>query len=160
MSTAATVETKGEGLKLELRRVIRASRQRVFAAWTRPEELRKWFGPGGIHVAEVEMDARAGGAYRIVMQGSMDNKPEEAERRMPVAGEYTLIVPDELICYTWRSAWDNQVESLVTVRLRDVEGGTEVLLTHERIASEASCGGYERGWTSVLEKLGNYLQMQ
>lgn len=157
MSTAATAERKGEMLKLELRRVIRASRQRVFAAWTHPDELRKWFGPGAIHVAEVDMDARAGGAYHIVMQGTMDNEPKDAELRRGVVGEYTVIVPDELICFTWRAEWNDDAESLVTVKLRDVEDGTEVVLTHERIVSELTCNGYERGWTSILEKLGNYL---
>ena len=155
MSTPAMVENKGELLKLELRRVIRASRKRVFAAWTRPEELRKWFGPGGIHLAEAELDLRPGGAYRLVMQGSMENKPEEADRRMPVVGEYSAIVPDEMVSFTWRPGWENQLESLVTVRLRDVEGGTEVHLTHERIASESSCNGYDRGWKSCMDKLAN-----
>lgn len=156
MSTA-TAERKGEMQKLELRRVIRASRERVFAAWTRPEELRKWFVPGGIHVSEVDMNARAGGSYRIVMKGSMENKPEEAELLRGVVGEYTVIQPNELISFTWRPEWDNQAESLVTVRLCDVEGGTEVVLTHERIVSEMSCNGYQRGWTSILEKLGKYV---
>ncbi|MFP5250249.1 MAG: SRPBCC domain-containing protein [Acidobacteriota bacterium] len=155
MSTPAIVESKAELQKIELRRVIRASRQRVFAAWTRPEELRRWFGPGGIHVAEADLDLRVGGAYRIVMQGSMENKPEEAERRMPVVGEYSVIVPDETISFTWRPEWENQAESLVTVRLRDVEGGTEVHLTHERIISESSCSGYDRGWKSCMDKLAN-----
>lgn len=158
MSTPAMADMKGETLKVELRRVIRASRQRVFAEWTRPEELRKWFSPGTVHVAEAEMDARVGGSYRIVMQGPTDNNPEDAERRRPVVGEYKQIVPNELICFTWRPDWENQAESLVTVRLRDVEGGTEVLLTHERIAAESSCGGYEKGWTSCLEKLDEFLR--
>jgi uncharacterized protein YndB with AHSA1/START domain len=157
MSTPAMVEGKGELLRLELRRVIRASRERVFAAWTRPEELRKWFGPGGIFVPEADVDLRPGGAYHLVMQGSMDNKPEEADRRMPVAGEYTAIVPNEMVSFTWRPAWENQAESEVTIRLRDVEGGTEVHLIHERIASSTSCSGYDRGWKSCMEKLANYL---
>ena len=159
MSTAMVSEgTKGELLRLELRRVIRASRQRVFEAWTRPEELRKWFGPGAMQVAEVEVEARTGGSYRIVMQGSIDGKPEMAERRVAALGKYTEFVPGELISFTWCPDWNMEDESQVTIRFRDVEGGTELHLVHERIGSENSCGGYNQGWTSCLEKLGNYLE--
>ena len=158
MSTSTVNEAmKGELLKVELRRVIRASRQRVFEAWTRPEELRKWFGPAAMHVAELDMDARAGGSYRIVMQGARDGNPAEAERRASAMGEYTAIVPGELLAFTWRPDWNQEDESLVTIRFRDVEGGTEVHLIHERIASQNSCGGYQQGWTSCLDKLDQYL---
>ena len=156
MSTVVSETSKGEMLKVEFRRVIRASRERVFAAWTKPEEILKWFGPGMIHAAEAEMDARAGGAYRLVMKGSADGK--DPERRMSVCGAYTAVIPNELICFTWRPTWNTEDESLVTVRLRDVEGGTELVLIHERIASEGSCSGYNQGWTSTLEKLEGYLQ--
>ncbi len=158
MSTAAMVESqKGENLKLEVRRVIRAGRQRVFEAWTKPEEIRRWFGPGAIHVAEVEMDARVGGSYRWIFQGSIDGKPEESERRTSVEGVYTEVIPDELLSFIWRPAWNPGEESHVTVRLRDVEGGTEIVLTQERFAAAESRAGHERGWASCLDKLANYL---
>ena len=156
-TTMANEATKGEMLKVEFRRVIRAGRQRVFDAWTRPEELRKWFGPGAIRVAEVDTEPHAGGSYHMVMKGSIDGNPEDAERRVSVVGAYTAIVPGELIAFTWKPDWTVEDESLVTVRLREVEGGTELHLIHERIASQNSCGGYSQGWTSCLDKLGNYL---
>ena len=159
MSTMTIAETqRGENLKVELRRVIRASRQRVFAAWTDPVELRKWFGPGAISVDAVEMDARPGGKYCLVMKGTIEGKPEEAERRISVDGDYMEVIPNELISYTWRPAWSPGEESRVTVRLRDVEGGTELLLTHERFATVESRDGHERGWTSILGKLASYLE--
>ena len=158
MSTAATAETqKGATLRVELRRVIRASRQRVFEAWTKPEEIRKWFGPGAIRVAEIEMDARPGGSFRWIFQGSIDGKPEDSERRTSVEGVYTEVIPNELVSFTWRPAWSPGEESHATVRLRDVDGGTEIVLTHERFATVDSRNGHERGWTNILEKLENYL---
>ena len=68
------------------------------------------------------------------------------------------VIPNELISYTWRPAWSPGEESRVTVRLRDVEGGTELLLTHERFATVESRDGHERGWTSILGKLASYLE--
>jgi uncharacterized protein YndB with AHSA1/START domain len=137
--------------------VIRASRQRVFEAWTKPEEIRKWLGPGTISVAEAEMDVRQGGKYRIVMQGAVDGNPEFAERRVVVDGVYKQVVANELVSYTWRPTWSPGEESLVTVRLNDVEGGTEIVLTHERFATMESRESHTRGWNSSLDKLTDHL---
>jgi uncharacterized protein YndB with AHSA1/START domain len=154
MASMATAEVKkGENLKIEIRRVIRASRQRVFAAWTKPEELRKWLAPGPMSVVSAEAEAKVGGKYRIEMKGSMEGLPEDAERRTKVAGEYTALVPDEMVSFTWRGDWNTDPESQVTVRLRDVEGGTEMVFTHEQIASPENRTGYTQGWTSCFEKL-------
>jgi len=46
----------------------------------------------------------------------------------------------------------------VTVALKDVEGGTELTLTHERFASEELRDRQESGWTSILSKLGNLVE--
>lgn len=43
-----------------------------------------------------------------------------------------------------------------SARLGDFGGGTDVLLIHEKIQSQSTCGGYNQGWTSVLEKLDTY----
>lgn len=158
MATTAVPETNtGQTLKVEIRRVIRASRQRVFAAWTKPEEIRKWLAPGPMTVALAEADLRVGGNFRIQMKGSMDGLPENADRRTGVCGFYTNFVPDEMISFTWRPDWNTDPESLVTVRLRDVEGGTELVLTHEKIATDGSCSGYTQGWNSCVDKLAAQL---
>jgi uncharacterized protein YndB with AHSA1/START domain len=153
MATMATDVKMGETFRVEVRRVIRASRQRVFAAWTNPEELRKWLAPGPMSVVRAETDTLVGGKYRIEFKGSMDGLPENAERRMAVAGEYTALVPNELVSFTWRPDWNPEDESTVTVRLRDVEGGTEMQFTHERINAETASQGYTRGWASCFDKL-------
>ena len=157
MSTVAAPVKASGVLKVEVRRVIRASRQRVFGAWTKPEEMRRWFAPGPMTVAAVETEPREGGAYRIEMKGSMDNLPENADRRSIASGEYTEIVPNERLRFTWRANWNPESESVVTIHLRDVEGGTELLLIHDRIDLESASSGYKQGWTSCVAKLDAYL---
>jgi len=56
-------------LKLEMTRVIKASKQRVFDAWTRPEFVRQWFGPEGKACSLAETDPRVGGAYTLELRG-------------------------------------------------------------------------------------------
>jgi uncharacterized protein YndB with AHSA1/START domain len=158
-----TMEAKDTGLKLEITRVIRASRSRVFEAWTRPEIVQKWFGPGQTTVPAVAMDVRPGGEYRIEMLSPTADCAREAgvpdaSKRVAALGVYQRIVKDELLEFTWRGDWEGCETSLVTVSLKDVEGGTELTLRHERFATEASRNSHEKGWTGSFEKLAKELE--
>jgi uncharacterized protein YndB with AHSA1/START domain len=103
--------------------------------------------------SDATTDVRAGGQYRIEVTGPTGDG-DGAEQRVAVAtGVYREIVPNELLQFTWVGTWNPDEESLVTVSLKDVEGGTEVTVTHERVATEQSMKGYELGWTGCLEKL-------
>jgi uncharacterized protein YndB with AHSA1/START domain len=164
--TMATLVEQAAGkeqgtLTLELTRVIKASRQRVFDAWTRPEYMRQWFGPKEKGVGEIDLNPHAGGDYRIEMRGADCAGVVggiDLNRTSMVAGRYVKVVPHELLVFTWRGDWNIEEETLVTVALRDVEGGTEVKLTHERFTTEASRDQHEHGWTGSFEKLVAFAQ--
>src|SRR5271154_4340870 len=59
----------GEGLRLQLKKTIKTTREAAFEAWTKPEILRKWFGPGQMLPVEAEVDLRVGGKLRFVIEG-------------------------------------------------------------------------------------------
>jgi uncharacterized protein YndB with AHSA1/START domain len=149
--------TPDTGISLELTRVIRAPRQRVFDAWTRPETIRQWFGPEGFTTPLVRTDPKPGGPYEIHMEGP---KPCEGEvqRTSAVTGSYTKVNPYDLLQFTWAATWSPEDVSLVTIHLRDVEGGTELRLLHERFSSESSCKGHTAGWAGALVKLAHLLE--
>ena len=139
-------------------RVLRASRAQVFEAWTKPEILTKWFGPAHMYCPEAEVDLRVGGAYRLdahplpEVEASTDSGTS-AGRGGFATGYYTKIVADELLQFTWEPSWLRGEESLVTITLRDAEGGTEITLRHERFLPESNFEGYSAGWTGSLDKL-------
>ncbi len=151
---ATVTENVAAGIGLQVTKVIRAKRSRVFEAWTKPEVFRKWFGPPGKSVAIREMDMRVGGAYVI----EMTDAGAPAKDPSKVWGMYREIVPDEKVQFTWMGHWTNGEETLVTVSLKDVEGGTLVSILHERFASEESKKGHEQGWTGAMSKLAEVLE--
>jgi len=137
-------------LTLELSRVIRAPKRRVFEAFSSAEELKKWFGPGDCHVVEGEMDFRVGGEYRLSMfttdMGDAD-----------LVGTFREIVEDERLVYTWE--WENNEnmrwgQMLVKVELSEVDGGTDVKIEHRGIPAEEVCEGHKLGWNGSFDKLG------
>jgi len=136
-----------EDLRLELTRVIKAPRARVFDAWTRPEMIRQWFGADGRTAAEVSTDATVGGAYSIAMESC------EGKGASKATGRYTKVNPYDLLQFTWEGSWVPGEESLVTIHLRDVDGGTEIKLIHDRFNTKESRDGHNQGWIGILDSL-------
>jgi uncharacterized protein YndB with AHSA1/START domain len=144
---STTQRSEQSGLTLEVRRTFAAPRERVFNAWTRSEELRKWFAPGPLTTAVAESDLRVGGRYRITMRG-----PDGKEHT--VTGVYRTIDPPKRLVYTWR--WEDKPsagESTVTVEFNERGRSTEVVLRHEGLPNEKEIADHEHGWNGCLEKL-------
>ena len=132
---------------LQVRRVIKAPRQRVFEAWTKPDELKRWHAPGRLTVSLAEIDARPGGKYRIHMQ-----QPDGVEHK--VSGVYREVDPPKRLVYTW--GWDGNhpvKNSVVTIDFVERGNATEVILTHDGFPSTEERDDHEKGWTAILEKL-------
>src|SRR5262245_66351638 len=85
---------------LSLERSFEAPREAVFAAWTDPEVLRRWWAAGpDWETPEAEVDLRAGGGYRLAMRD-----PGSGDVHV-VAGDSTEVVPPERLVYPW--AWEH-----------------------------------------------------
>ena len=153
-----------EGFKLEVRRVIRAPRARVFEAWTNPERIQQWFGGGVRRVQSAATEPHVGGAYRIEMERSCDDlakagQPNQTSEPASIAiGNYTEIVTDKKLVFTWNGSWNPTETTLVTIELADVAEGTELKLTHERFLTVESKNGHEQGWTGNVASLAKFCE--
>jgi uncharacterized protein YndB with AHSA1/START domain len=134
---------------LVVRKVIRAPRQAVFAAWTDPESMRHWMCPGDIISADAQLDPRPGGSYRIVMKGPAGNYEH--------TGEYVTVEPPSKLVFTWISNSTGNQPTLVTVELFERGDDCEVVLTHERFASAEALRLHKGGWGQIVDRLGHQL---
>jgi uncharacterized protein YndB with AHSA1/START domain len=143
-----------EKFSLEIKRFIKASRDRVYAAWTDPAQLKKWFGPENVKTRDLIADVRVGGQFRWDL---ID--PEGKEKT--ISGEYREIIPGKKIVFTWKhqddKLWENR-NSIVTVQFSDCNGGTELRLKHVQLPSEESRNDHNRGWNSVLDCLEKFVR--
>ena len=138
-------------LTLNVSRVIRAARQKVFAAWTTPETLQRWWGPGPVTCPEAHIDLREGGHYRIAnleVDGSITW----------ITGRFEEVSAPERLVYTWNVSIVPGESTLVTVDFREHPDGTEVAVRHEGFADAAVRDMHGEGWASCLEKLAALIE--
>ena len=142
-----------EKTSLEIKRLINAPRNRVYAAWTNPKQLTEWFGPENVRTRDLVAETRVGGKFRWDLIN-----PEGEE--MTGQGEYRDLQPGRKIVFTWQweddETWENH-NSIVTVELSDAAGGTELRLLHEHLPSEESRDNHNDRWKSSLNKLDKFL---
>src|ERR1700689_59798 len=135
---------------LTIKRRFKAPPAKVFAAWTDPEKVKRWMGPGETKALRAESDLRVGGRYRCVMQA-----PDGEEH--DVGGVYREIVGNEKLVFTW--AWKStpEQESVVTVLFMPDGDGTLLTVTHEQFASDEARDGHRQGWDGALDKLEKFV---
>ena len=140
--------------ELSLTRLIKAPREKVYAAWTQPELMKQWFAPLPFTTPIVELDLRVGGASKIVMQDVDGNQ-------YPNHGVYLELVPNEKIVCTdaYTSAWVPSEKPFMTMILTfEDEGGDTrytACLVHwseaDREAHEQM--GFYEGWGKCADQL-------
>jgi len=149
METANAIENHS----LTMTRQLNASKQSVYEAWTREEALTSWFAPASemstiVHLLELKV----GGKYRIEML-------ETNGTSHVVHGEYVELNPFDQLVFTWEWESDEQnVHSLVTIDLKEIEGKTDMTLTHEKLASQELVDLHSEGWMGCLAQLENFVQ--
>jgi uncharacterized protein YndB with AHSA1/START domain len=138
---------------LNLRRHYPVAPEKVWRAWTDPQALKQWWGPGGPEaVSLVQLDLRVGGRFRIVFGGARGDDHE-------VQGTYKEVVPNRRLAFTW--TWPRTTperESLVTITFNAVAAGTELDFVHAQHFDEKVRDGHLQGWTEAFVKLDRFLR--
>jgi uncharacterized protein YndB with AHSA1/START domain len=150
----ATTPTDRE---IVLTHVFDAPRNRVYAALTTPDLLRRWYVPGGWSLAECQVDLRVGGSFRMVWRS-----PDGAQ--MGIHGVYRENVPPERLVHTevferfgdWMAG-----ELLTTTVLSERDGRTTVTTTMlyptQKVRDAVLHSGMIRGVGEMYEALADML---
>lgn len=133
---------------LTLVRRIAARPSIVFDALTTADGIMCWWGPDAGPVLVAETDPRVGGRYRVRFR-MLDGTEHES------AGEYLEVDRPRSLVVSWRwlKGGGDPGESRLEFRLRPIPEGTELTLTHARLATDDAARGHQQGWAGALDKL-------
>jgi len=124
-----------------MRRVFNAPRGRVFDAWTKPEQVRCWYGCGALTLIVCEIDLRVGGSYCYVLRG-----PDGVNHGLE--GTYREIVAPERLVYTERYVTQNfeSNEALVTVTFTERQGRPRLRACLSTQRARTATRTWHRAW--------------
>ena len=154
MTGSTKVSTRSDR-EIVSERIFDAPRERVFAAFTDPELIPRWWGPRNQTTIVDKMDVRPGGDWRFVSRGA--DGSEDAFR-----GTFREITPPERIVQTFE--WEGMPGHVAveTAILEELDGDrtkyTGITLFHtteERDGMFAS--GMEGGMSESHERLDELL---
>jgi uncharacterized protein YndB with AHSA1/START domain len=152
---------KPDDATLVLRRMLKATPELAFEAWTSPEHIKQWMRPDpGMVVPFASTDLRVGGKFRIQM------KMADGEFFTAV-GEFREVKAPERLVYTWDFEKDGSGEefgevegktSLITVEFLQRGEQTEFILTHTRFATVESRDSHAGGWDNIAGSFARFLE--
>jgi uncharacterized protein YndB with AHSA1/START domain len=134
---------------VQLQRVLRAPRERVYRAFLEADALAKWLPPHGFTCDVHHLDATVGGTFRMSFRNF------GAGGGHSFGGEYLELVPNERIRYT--DVFDDPNlpgQMTTTVVLREVMCGTELAIVQEGIPEMIPTELCYLGWQESLVQLG------
>lgn len=141
--------------EIVLTRVFQAPRQLVYDAFSKPEILKKWFGPRGWSLVICDVDARVGGGFRFLLRG-----PEG--RELGMRGVYRELSSPERSVHL-ESFDDFPGESVVTAVLTESDGATTLVSTilypSRDVRDAVIKSGMEHGAAESYDKLAEMLAM-
>jgi uncharacterized protein YndB with AHSA1/START domain len=124
--------------EITITRVFDAPRERVWAAWTDPAQIARWWGKRGWTTppASVTMDVRPGGAFRL------NSVNDEDGREMPLDTTFTEVVEPELLSF-----------GAATVTLTDLGDGRTEMTFRTEVTHPAAAGGLGSAFDRLSEHL-------
>lgn len=144
-------------LSVSISREINAPIERVWQAWTSPEDIGHWFiAEHGKQTKVNQMDVKAGGKTRLMFPGA--------------AGEYTwtyieIVEPTKMVIdildFSFPEFLPDGVGGICNIDLEDLGGRTRVTVSGElpkAMRNEESRKMAEKGWGYTLNNLDNYLK--
>src|SRR5690606_37254305 len=138
---------------IRLHRVIAASPDKIYRAFTEPDAIASWLPPYGFLCTVHELDARVGGRHRMSFRNFTTGESHS------FGGSYLELVPGERLVYVDR--FDDPSlsgELRVTVTFRQVSVGTEMNIEQTGIPDLIPREACYLGWQDSLDKLGRLVQ--
>lgn len=136
-----------------LHRVLKATPEKVYRAFTEPNAISFWLPPYGFLCVVHQMDVRAGGSYKMSFTNFSTGNGHS------FGGNFLEIKPNEFIQHTDNFDDPNLPGEMTTsIWIKKVFVGTELKIVQEGIPSAIPTEMCYLGWQESLEKLAKLVE--
>lgn len=143
-------------------RHIKANRQAVYDALLDPKAIAQWKVPEGMSSFVHEFQAHEGGRFRVSLTYEMPSGSGKTTAHTDTYhGYFASLIPNEKVVEVTEFETTDpamQGEMTITMLLRDVEGGTELLAIHDGVPVGVRLVDNEEGWRMSLDKLAGLVE--
>ena len=138
---------------IRLHRVMRATPEKLYRAFTEADALAKWMAPHGFTGTVHHLDATVGGTFKMSFRNFSTGNAHS------FGGTYLAMAPGQMIRYT-DSFDDPNLPGVmqVTVSFEPVSCGTELTVLQEGIPELIPLEMCYLGWQESLAQLGNLVE--
>lgn len=134
--------------KVSLHRMIKASPEKVYRAFTEAPAIASWLPPYGFICTVHEMDVRVGGRYKMTFHNFTTGSEQS------FGGEYLEIKPNEFLKYKDQFDDPNLPGTMTyTIWIKKTIVGTDLKILHENIPAAIPADMCYLGWQDSLDKL-------
>ena len=136
------------GNSVSLHRVIKASPEKVYRAFTEAIALASWMPPYGFLGIVHDMEVKVGGTFKMSFQNFTTGTSES------FGGEYLVIIPNEFLKYTDKFDDPGLPGTIVnSFWFEKTSVGTDLKILQENIPAMIPVEMCYLGWQESLEKL-------
>lgn len=138
---------------VSLHRILKASPEKIFRAFTQPSAIASWLPPYGFICTVHEMNAKQGGTFRMSFENFSTGNSHS------FGGTYVDFKANEFLKYTDQFDDPNLPGEMITsVSLRNTIAGTEIKILQEGIPEVIPAEMCYLGWQESLEKLAKLVE--
>lgn len=149
---------ENNALKLSAEKDFTVPVEKLYQAWTTPEDLKQWWKPSENHLTTVELDIREGGKFKYEFAGK-DEQPT-----VVITGEYKEVKPNEKLVYSWN--WSIPTDTVkpsdheLTIEFTGTGDGSKISVTQKNFQDDESITPHQEGWEKALTDLQTYLNQK
>ncbi|AFK21036.1 hypothetical protein E6P09_17910 (plasmid) [Haloferax mediterranei ATCC 33500] len=158
IDSGRSIDTTTEERNVTVTRVIDASPERLYEAFTDPDEMAAWFPPTGFSADVHRFEPEVGGEFRLTFTADADDIEPNSHT---FGGTFLELEPSERIVYTDQFESDDPGmagEMTVTVTFEAAPDGTEVTVHQESIPEAIPVDDARAGLTDSLGNLANLVE--
>jgi uncharacterized protein YndB with AHSA1/START domain len=138
---------------VSLHRVLKASPEKVYRAFTEATAIASWLPPYGFLCTVHEMNVKVEGTFRMSFHNFSTGNSHS------FGGKYLEVKPNEFLKYTDKFDDPNLSGEMTTsVELKRVSCGTEIKILQQDIPTMIPAEMCYLGWQESLEKLAKLVE--